>query len=138
MVAARVSNSIGLASNSSHPVAMASQVEGGASRREAAEEFEISASTAIIWVKCFRETGRCTGHQRRLPINLRSRTTEFPPTSGNQRPCRDAGVGAIAPAFAMLERAKRASHIDPPASSYAIMQRAGPYCGENPGPGKDC
>jgi len=27
--------------------------------------------------------------------------------------------------------------IDPPASSYAIMQRASPYCGENPGPGKD-
>src|SRR5205823_12220045 len=37
----------------------------------------------------------------------------------------------------MLERAERASHIDPPASSYAIMQRASPYCGENPGPGKD-
>src|SRR5262249_11396918 len=37
----------------------------------------------------------------------------------------------------MLDRAKRASHIDPPASSYAIMQRACPYCGENPGPGKD-
>jgi transposase len=27
------------------------EVEGGASRREAAEEFEVSASTAIIWVK---------------------------------------------------------------------------------------
>src|SRR5262249_33062323 len=37
----------------------------------------------------------------------------------------------------MLKRAERASHIDPPASSYAIMQRASPYCGENPGPGKD-
>jgi hypothetical protein len=37
----------------------------------------------------------------------------------------------------MLERAERASHIDPPASTYAIMQRACPYCGENPGPGKD-
>jgi Transposase IS116/IS110/IS902 family len=60
--------------------------------------------------------------QRRLLINLHSRTTEFPPTSGNQRPCRDAGVGAIAPGFAMLKRAKRASHIDPPASSYAIMR----------------
>ena len=35
------------------------EVESGASRREAAEEFEVSASTAIIWVKCFRETGRC-------------------------------------------------------------------------------
>src|SRR5271167_1143780 len=36
----------------------------------------------------------------------------------------------------MLNRAKRASHIDPPASSYAIMRRARPYRGENPGPGK--
>jgi len=35
------------------------QMEGGASRREAAEGFEISASTAISWVKCFRATGRC-------------------------------------------------------------------------------
>ena len=37
----------------------------------------------------------------------------------------------------MLERAKRASHIDPPASSYAIMRRACPDRGENPEPGKD-
>ena len=58
-------------------------------------------------------------------------------TSGNQRPCRDAGVGAIAPGFAMLKKAKRASHIDPPASSYAIMRRASPYRGENPGAGED-
>jgi hypothetical protein len=36
-----------------------------------------------------------------------------------------------------IGRAKRASHIDPPASSYAIMRRACPYRGENPGPGKD-
>ena len=50
---------------------------------------------------------------------------------------RDAGVGAIALDLAMLDRAKRASHIDPPASSYAIMRRAGPYRGENSGPGKD-
>src|SRR5215469_18525559 len=27
--------------------------------------------------------------------------------------------------------------VDPPASSYAIMRRAGPYRGENPVPGKD-
>jgi hypothetical protein len=37
----------------------------------------------------------------------------------------------------MLDRAKRASHIDPPTSSYAIMRRACPYRGENPEPGKD-
>jgi hypothetical protein len=29
------------------------------SRREAAEHYDVSASTAVIWVKCFRETGRC-------------------------------------------------------------------------------
>jgi hypothetical protein len=72
----------------------------------------------------------------RRPTSIRqskSRRT----TSGNQRPCRDAGVGAIAPGFAMLKKASALSHIDPPASSYAIMRRACPYCGENPEPGKD-
>ena len=63
--------------------------------------------------------------------------TGFPPISGKQGPCRDAGVGEIAPGFAMPPRAKRASHIDPPASSDAIMRKACPYRGENPGPGKD-
>ena len=91
----------------------------------------------IACTECGSKAPNSSGHQRRLPINLHSRTTEFPPISGNERPCRDAGVGAIAPGFAMLERAKRASHIDPPASSYAIMRRARPYRGENREPGKD-
>jgi hypothetical protein len=86
---------------------------------------------------CGSKAANSSGHQRRLLISLHSRTTEFPPTSGRQRPCRDAGVGTIALGLAMLERAKRASHIDPPASSYAIMRRARPYRGENPAPGKD-
>ena len=86
---------------------------------------------------CGSKALNSNGHQRRLLISLHSRTTEFPPTSGRQRPCRDAGVGAIALGLAILERAKRASHIDPPASPYAIMRRASPYRGENPGPGKD-
>ena len=34
-------------------------VEGGGSRREAAEEFEVSASSAIRWVQRFREDGIC-------------------------------------------------------------------------------
>ena len=34
------------------------RVESGASRHEAAEHYEVSPSTAVIWVKCFRETGR--------------------------------------------------------------------------------
>jgi len=40
------------------------RVEGGASRREAAEHYDVSASTAVIWVKCFRETGRCAAKPR--------------------------------------------------------------------------
>ena len=40
------------------------RVENGASRREAAEHYEVSPSTAVIWVKCFRETGRCAAKRR--------------------------------------------------------------------------
>jgi transposase len=40
------------------------RVESGGSRREAAEHYEVSASTAVIWVKCFRETGRCAAKPR--------------------------------------------------------------------------
>ena len=51
-------------------------------------------------------------------------------------PCRDGGVGEIALGFASLHRGNRDSHIDPPTSSNAIMQRAQPYCGENCEPGR--
>jgi transposase len=40
------------------------RVESGASRREAADYYDVSASTAVIWVKCFRETGRCAAQPR--------------------------------------------------------------------------
>ena len=40
------------------------RVESGASRREAAEHYEVSPSTAVIWVKCCRETGRCAAKPR--------------------------------------------------------------------------
>lgn len=40
------------------------RVEGGASRREAAEHFEVSPSTAIKWVKCFRDSGNCAARPR--------------------------------------------------------------------------
>ena len=43
---------------------MIDRVESGASRREAAEHYEVSPSTAVIWVKCFRETGRCAAKPR--------------------------------------------------------------------------
>ena len=77
------------------------------------------------------------GHRRRPPLKAHNRIIEFPPTSGRRRPCRDDGGGEIAPGFAMLQESNRASHIDPPASSYAIMRRAYPYRGENRGPGED-
>ena len=97
----------------------------------------VARKLAVILHRMWIEGTEFNWHQGRLPISLHGRTTEFPPTSGRQRPCRDGGVGAIALGLAMLKRAKRASHIDPPASSYAIMRRACPYRGENPGPGKD-
>src|SRR6266581_357563 len=40
------------------------RVESGASRREAAEQFEISPSAAVKWVKCFRDTGCCAAKPR--------------------------------------------------------------------------
>jgi transposase len=40
------------------------RVESGASRREAVEHYEISASIAVIWMKCFQETGRCAAKPR--------------------------------------------------------------------------
>lgn len=40
------------------------RVESGASRREAAEDYDVSPSTAVNWVKCFRETGRCAAKPR--------------------------------------------------------------------------
>ena len=53
------------------------EVEGGASRREAAEEFNVSASTAIIWVKCFRETGRCAAKPRGGSISPLENRADF-------------------------------------------------------------
>ena len=34
-------------------------VEGGGSRREAAEQFDVSVSSAIRWVQRFRDDGTC-------------------------------------------------------------------------------
>jgi|SRR3974390_2168709 len=53
------------------------EVESGASRREAAEEFEVSASTAIIWVRCFRETGRCAAKPRGGSISPLEKHADF-------------------------------------------------------------
>ena len=53
------------------------RVESGASRREAAEHYEVSASTAVIWVRCFRETGRCTAKPRGGSVSPLEEHAEF-------------------------------------------------------------
>src|SRR5499433_1356549 len=53
------------------------EVESGASRREAAEEFAVSASTAVIWVKCVRETGRCVAKPRGGSISPLEKHADF-------------------------------------------------------------
>jgi transposase len=53
------------------------RVESGASRREAAEHYEVSASTAVIWVKCFRESGRCAAKLRGGSTSPLEEHTEF-------------------------------------------------------------
>ena len=40
------------------------RVESGSSRREAAEQFEVSASSAIKWVAFYRATGSCAAKPR--------------------------------------------------------------------------
>jgi len=50
---------------------------------------------------------------------------------------KDDGGGEIARLFASLNQRDCVCNIDPPTSSYAIMRRARPYCGENSGPGKE-
>ena len=53
------------------------RVESGGSRREAAEHYEVSPSTAVIWVKCFRETGRCAAKPRGGSISPLEEHAEF-------------------------------------------------------------
>jgi len=53
------------------------RVEGGGSRREAAEHYDVSASTAVIWVKCFQETGRCAAKPRGGSISPLEEHAEF-------------------------------------------------------------
>src|SRR5215475_679229 len=53
------------------------RVESGASRREAAEHYEVSASTAVTWVKCFRESGRCAAKPRGGSVSPLEEHKEF-------------------------------------------------------------
>ena len=40
------------------------RVESGSSRREAADQFEVSPSSAIRWVSSYRATGSCAAKPR--------------------------------------------------------------------------
>jgi transposase len=53
------------------------RVESGASRREAAEHYDVSASTAVTWVRCFRESGRCAAKPRGGSISPLEEHREF-------------------------------------------------------------
>src|SRR5215470_6617017 len=58
-------------------VRVIARVESGASRREAAEHYEVSASTAVTWVKCFRESGRCAAKPRGGSVSPLEEHKEF-------------------------------------------------------------
>src|SRR3974377_2425222 len=53
------------------------RVESGASRREAAEHYEVSASPAVIWGKCFGATGRFAAKPRGGSTSPLEEHTEF-------------------------------------------------------------
>lgn len=53
------------------------RVESGGSRREAAEHYDVSASTAVIWVKCFHETGRCAAKPRGGSVSPLEQNADF-------------------------------------------------------------
>jgi transposase len=61
----------------------------------------------------------------------------FPHTAGKDVPAGTMAVVRSPDFLRVLNQRDCACNIDPPASSYAIMRRAGPYRGENSGPGKD-
>jgi transposase-like protein len=63
------------------------EVESGASRRAAAEEFDVSASTAIIWVKCFREKASLRKAAERTIPRLRRRIGRFAGTVTARESC---------------------------------------------------
>ena len=96
----------------------------------------VARKLAVILHRMWIDGTSPTGRRRRLPHSTHE-ITGIPRHSGKSRPCRDGGGGEIVRFFACVQKDDRACNIGPPASSYAIMRRAGPYRGENSGPGKD-
>src|SRR6516164_8246006 len=83
-------------------------VEEGATRREAAERFEVSPSSAVKWFQAWEKEGRRTAKPRggsRSPLERTTRTRSrlWSPPSGrtgrwrnSSRPCTGAGFPAAA------------------------------------------
>ena len=64
-------------------------VEGGGSRREAAEQFDVSVSSAIRWVQRFRDDGTCEPIPRGGVLrHWRSTRSGFSPSSVSSRTSR--------------------------------------------------
>jgi transposase len=85
----------------------------------------VARKLAVILHRMWIDGTEFKWSSKETPTKQHSKTIEFPPTAGgNQGPCRDAGVGAIAPGFAMLKKASALHTL--------IRQRhPTPSCGEH-------
>ena len=84
------------------------------------------ASLPSFCTECGSKAPNSNGHLSRLLINLHKQNNKIPPTrraNGSGHPGRRGG-GGDRPRLCDARKSKRALHIDPPASSYAIMRRA--------------
>ena len=95
------------------------------------------ASSRSFCTACGSTEPSLTGPSRRLPRNQQTRSQGSRSTAGKHVPAGTMAVVRSPDFLRALNQRDCACNIDPPASSYAIMRRAGPYRGENSGPGKD-
>jgi len=79
---------------------------------------------------------RQNGHESQLEV--RKENTEILLNGGKRRPSRDDGDGEFVRFFASARKADRDCNIEPPASPYAIMQRAYPTAARTVGPARIC
>src|SRR6266516_2018383 len=95
------------------------------------------ASSRSFCTACGSTEPSSTGRRRRLPRNEQTRSQGSRGTAGKDVPAGTMAVVRSPDFLRALNQRDCACNIDPPASSYAIMRRAGPYRGENSEPGKD-
>ena len=97
----------------------------------------VARKLAVILHRMWIDGTESTGRRRRLPRNEQTRSQGSRRTAGKDVPAGTMAVVRSPDFLRALNQRDCACNIDPPASSYAIMRRAGPYRGENSGPGKD-